>query len=86
LATSPWSQGEHSASNLRLKERELLPEDRSYYLYKGSLTTPPCTESVRWFVLRSPLKVSADQVRGFVQIAGRNAREPQPLYSRLVVR
>lgn len=36
----------------------LLPENKSYYTYKGSLTTPPCTETLLWHVMSTPMKVS----------------------------
>ncbi len=35
---------------------------RPYVHYKGSLTTPPCSEGVDWFVMTSPLKVTDKQV------------------------
>src|SRR5581483_11422558 len=40
----------------------LLPDKRSYYTYIGSLTTPPCSEGVRWLVLKTPVEVSPAQV------------------------
>lgn len=40
-----------------------LPADPGYWTYMGSLTTPPCTEGVRWFVLQQDVAVSRDQVR-----------------------
>jgi carbonic anhydrase len=85
LAAAPRAQGKDSAS-LKLAEKDLLPENRAYYLYSGSLTTPPCTEGVRWFVLQSPRTVSADQAAEFVRLFGKNARDPQPLGSRIVLR
>lgn len=43
--------------------RDMLPENvHHYYSYKGSLTTPPCTENVYWFVLASPIMFSRAQV------------------------
>jgi len=36
-----------------------LPSDRSYYTFSGSLTTPPCSEDVTWFVLKRPVTISA---------------------------
>jgi carbonic anhydrase len=63
---------------------ELLPADRGYYTYPGSLTTPPCSEAVTWFVLKQPVQVSADEVAGFAKWYSNNARPPQPLFDRVV--
>ncbi|MBK1643625.1 carbonate dehydratase [Thiocapsa imhoffii] len=62
----------------------LLPQDRSYYRYTGSLVTPPCTEPVLWFVFREPLEVSAAQIQRIAQATGENARPVQPLNGRPV--
>lgn len=62
----------------------LLPIDRSYYRYTGSLVTPPCTEPVLWFVFREPLKVSSEQIRRIAEATGPNARPIQPLNGRPV--
>jgi carbonic anhydrase len=62
----------------------LLPVDRSYYRYTGSLVTPPCTEPVLWFVFREPLEVSADQIQRIARATGANARPVQPLNGRPV--
>jgi len=43
----------------------LLPADRGYWTYMGSLTTPPCTEGVRWFVFEQPVSISRSQLRAF---------------------
>ena len=43
----------------------ILPEERSYYTYMGSLTTPPCTEDVLWMVFKKPIIVSDQQVAIF---------------------
>jgi carbonic anhydrase len=50
--------------------RDLLPRSRGYYTYSGSLTTPPCTEGVRWFLLRRPVQVSAETVEAFHALIG----------------
>ena len=43
----------------------LLPTDRGYWTYTGSLTTPPCTEDVHWFVFEQPISIDRDQLRAF---------------------
>ncbi len=62
----------------------MLPIDRSYYRYTGSLVSPPCTEPVLWFVFREPLEVSATQIQRIAQAVGANARPIQPLNGRPV--
>ena len=63
----------------------LLPSRRDYFSYTGSLTTPPCTEGVRWFVLDTPVEVSKQQVARIRDLFGSNVRPVQPLYLREVV-
>ena len=53
-----------------------------YYHYRGSLTTPPHTESVHWLVLKHVMKASAEQIRRINAIEGDNARHVQALYGR----
>lgn len=55
----------------------MLPEDRAYYSYMGSLTTPPCTEGVRWLVLQTPIQLSRSQITDFEARFGLNARPIQ---------
>jgi carbonic anhydrase len=62
----------------------LLPENRAYYTYMGSLTTPPCTEDVLWMVFKQPMPVSAEQVGIFSRLYRNNARPVQPSNNRLV--
>lgn len=56
----------------------LLPHERSYFAYRGSLTTPPCSEGVTWFVLAEPVEVEGALVARFRQLMGANARPVQP--------
>ena len=63
---------------------EFLPQQRGYYTYDGSLTTPPCTEHVRWFVLKSPVQASATQVQQFATRYPNDARPVQSLNDRTV--
>ncbi|MGP1309334.1 MAG: carbonic anhydrase [Phycisphaerales bacterium] len=62
----------------------LLPERMTYATYQGSLTTPPCTEGVRWIVLTNPARVTGEQVAAFTESYFGNARPVQPANGRLV--
>jgi len=63
---------------------ELLPKRRGYFTYEGSLTTPPCTEGVRWFVMKSPVRISREEVAAFGKVYPSNARPVQPLNGRKI--
>lgn len=64
----------------------LLPANRQYFHYKGSLTTPPCSEGVRWFVLKDPATMSGGQVEMYSSIFdGPSNRPVQPLQGRDVI-
>jgi carbonic anhydrase len=60
----------------------LLPADRGYWTYDGSLSTPPCTEGVRWFVLVQELGLSRDQLRAFGLLFKINTRPLQDAHGR----
>jgi carbonic anhydrase len=59
--------------------------DKAYYRYNGSLTTPPCSEGVRWYVLKQTSPVSTEQQVLYQQFIGNDARGPQPINARLVL-
>jgi len=63
---------------------KFLPANKAYFHYMGSLTTPPCTEGVAWYVMQSPVEVSAQQVEVFSKIYANNARPTQRVHDRLV--
>lgn len=63
---------------------QLLPDDRRYVTYMGSLTTPPCTEGVLWMVLKKPVSVSDQQLAIFSRLYPMNARPTQALGDRLI--
>lgn len=62
-----------------------LPRNKSVYHYKGSFTTPPCTEDVQWVILRDRLTVTKDQVQAISARIGPNNRPVQALNDREVV-
>lgn len=63
---------------------DLLPQDQAYYAFKGSLTTPPCSEGVRWQVLKQTQEISVEQFAAFKGLYPLNARPVQPLHGRKV--
>jgi carbonic anhydrase len=76
---------ERSYQTVMINAADLLPSTATYYLYSGSLTTPPCTEGVRWNVIASPLPISDAQVTTFKRLFPFNARPVQPLNDRFVI-
>ncbi len=64
---------------------DMLPAEKTYYTYSGSLTTPPCSEGVRWLLLDTPITVSAAQIEAFSAIFELNARPVQQQNARDVI-
>jgi carbonic anhydrase len=79
----PLNEGTSDAA-VSVDAAALLPGERSFYAYKGSLTTPPCTEGVKWIVMKSPISVSGGQIEKFLSVIGHNARPVQPLNDRMI--
>jgi carbonic anhydrase len=75
---------EQEVAGIKLNPAGLLPRDTAYYMYMGSLTAPPCTEDVTWFVLKMPVEISAEQIAAFAWHYPHNVRPPQPLNGRVV--
>src|SRR6185503_3084791 len=67
---------------VKINALELLPRDKGYYTFAGSLTTPPCSEDVKWFVLKTPTQISADEAARFARSYPMNARPVQELNAR----
>lgn len=63
----------------------LLPADKSYYHYLGSLTTPPLTENVEWYVLSQPVALSHEQLKELHDRHPHNNRQRQPMHDRPLV-
>lgn len=85
-AQMPAKAGTTVALNPAVNVADLLPTDRHYYRFAGSLTTPPCSEGVRWLVLKHPMTASKEQIAQFAQLMGHpNNRPLQPLGARQIV-
>jgi carbonic anhydrase len=83
-ASAPGSEGpEVVVPNARLNPAALVPKSLGYYSFEGSLTTPPCTEGVTFYVLKTPTALSKDQVQAFPFKS--NARPVQPLNGRKIL-
>nr|VFJ92185.1 MAG: carbonic anhydrase [Candidatus Kentron sp. H]VFJ93142.1 MAG: carbonic anhydrase [Candidatus Kentron sp. H]VFK00001.1 MAG: carbonic anhydrase [Candidatus Kentron sp. H] len=79
----PNELGEHTKrSGKTFDINGFLPEDKAYFHYSGSLTTPPCSEPVRWFVMKNPIELSREHIADFDRIVGHDNRPVQPLNGR----
>ncbi len=76
---------EHTIAEVKVNMVQLLPEDQSAYQYFGSLTTPPCSELVRWIVFQQPIEISKEQAEQFAKVFPWNARPLQPLNRRFLL-
>lgn len=76
---------EEQLDKVQINAKVLLPPDLAYYTFSGSLTTPPCTENVTWFVLEQPVTVSGAEIQQFEKLYRHNARPVEPLYDRVVL-
>jgi carbonic anhydrase len=81
----PAEAGEEDApEGVTVDPSQLLPADRGYYTFSGSLTTPPCSEDVTWLVLKSQAELSNADELTFAKKYAHNARPVQPLHGRSV--
>lgn len=80
----PLEVGQEVNSEVAINLIDLIPENRGYWTYMGSLTTPPCSEDVLWMVMKQPQPISAEQVSIFARLYRNNARPIQPVNGRLI--
>lgn len=83
-----------TVKGVKIDAKKLLPDDLEYYGFTGSLTTPPCSEGVKWHVLVDPIEISEEQIHQFRELAilrdhdthdfVGNYRPVQPLNGRVV--
>jgi carbonic anhydrase len=81
----PQTEGDQEAiAGVEIDPAGLLPPSAAYYMYMGSLTAPPCTEGVTWFVLKTPVDISPAQIARFARLYPHDVRPIQPLNGRTV--
>jgi carbonic anhydrase len=76
---------ESAMEKVQIDLTQLLPAKRGYYTFPGSLTTPPCSENVTWFVLKQPVTISEAEIARFSELYSNDARPTQPLNGRVVL-
>ena len=76
---------EGSPAGVRINPAELIPPDHAYFTFTGSLTTPPCTEGVRWIVMKAPLTLSSGEIATFAARYPNDARPIQQLNERKIL-
>jgi carbonic anhydrase len=79
-----FSHEEEEIAGVDINPAGLLPHDTAYYSYVGSVTAPPCTEGVTWYVLKTPVEISAEQIDAFAKLYPHDVRPLQPLNGRVV--
>jgi len=81
----PTEVDEEYKSNAPVLLSGLMPANKGYFYYPGSLTTPPCSEVVSWYVLKTPIQASSKQINAIQQIISENNRPAQALAGRTIV-
>ncbi|MBY0598225.1 carbonic anhydrase [Bacillus bingmayongensis] len=79
-------KGDKNTSVGEINIAAMLPTNKSYYHYLGSLTTPPLSENVEWYVMKNPVEVSKVQIEAFQSYYNNNNRDIQPLNERLILK
>jgi carbonic anhydrase len=84
LNNLPLEKGVEAAAAVNIDPAQILPENRRYFTYMGSLTTPPCSEDVLWIVMKQPVQASAEQLHLFARLYPMNARPIQSAAGRTI--
>lgn len=83
----PRHGGEKAVLNAPVAPLDMLPADRDYFRFNGSLTTPPCSEGVRWLVMKHAVTASAEQIAQFAHVMHHpNNRPVQAVNARPVLK
>jgi carbonic anhydrase len=86
VSSMPQKEGPAVRAIAGIDPNGLLPAKRNYYRYSGSLTTPPCSESVDWLLLTDSIQVADADVAAFAKLYPLNARPAQKTNRRFVLR
>lgn len=81
----PAEKMKEISTTVSIDLNDLLPADKKYYTYTGSLTTPPCSQGINWILLKEPITLTKAQIETFARLYENNARPLQPLNSRFVL-
>jgi carbonic anhydrase len=85
VSTMPLEEGPPVPADPAIDLSQLLPAQRAYFHYEGSLTTPPCSETVDWIVLSHPVEVGGDDIARFAKLYPMNARPVQQRDRRFIL-
>lgn len=85
IAHLPAEKSAATTVDGQINALELLPTTHTTFRYPGSLTTPPCTEGVSWFLMTTPIELSLDQLTALESLFEEgNNRPVQPIFNRAV--
>jgi carbonic anhydrase len=85
VSTMPEHEGPAVAADPAIDPHRLLPAQRTFYHYEGSLTTPPCSQTVNWVVLKHHIEVAEADIARFSKLYPMNARPVQKLDRRFIL-
>lgn len=81
----PTEKSKEISTTESINLNDILPVDKKYYTYTGSLTTPPCSQGLQWIVFKESVKLSRAQITAFTNIYSDNARPIQEINNRPVL-
>ena len=82
----PTDAGKHKKNNnIKINTNDILPTSKAHWHYMGSLTTPPCTQIVEWYLLKEAITISPKQLKQFHALYNGNSRPVQGLNKRVIL-